>query len=93
MGVELEFFRTQHRHREVSEQGEGDEHDEDGFHDGGRLEGFAAVRVSAAGDEEGHEEEKEDEVVHGMRMLIRNHHARSPDLAELRAGLKPSIIH
>jgi hypothetical protein len=31
-GRGLELFRTQHRHREISEQGEGDEPDEDGFH-------------------------------------------------------------
>ena len=58
MEGELEFFRTQHRHREVGEQGEGDEPDEDGIHVGGQLEGFAAVGVSAAYDEEGHEEEE-----------------------------------
>jgi hypothetical protein len=32
MEGELEFFRTQHRHRQVGEQGKGDEPDEDGFH-------------------------------------------------------------
>lgn len=88
MMVELEFFRTQHRHREISEQGEGNESDEDGFHGGRWLESFAAVSVSAADDEEGHEEEEVDEVVHGVGMLIHYHHAHSTDHAELREGLQ-----
>jgi len=75
MVVELEFFRTQHRHREVGEQGKGDEPDDDGFHGGGRLECFAAFGVKPADDKEGDGDTEVDEVVHGVRMLIHRHDA------------------
>ncbi len=67
MVVELESFRTQHRHREVGEQGEGDEPDEDGFHGGGRLEGFAAVDIEPGEDEKDGGDAEVEEVVHGVR--------------------------
>jgi hypothetical protein len=73
MMVELEFFRTQHRHREVSEQGEGDEPDEDGFHGGGWLERFAAFGVKPADDEEGGGDAEVEEVVHDDIPCLETH--------------------
>jgi hypothetical protein len=66
MNFVLEFFRTQHRHHEVGEQGEGDEPDEDGFRGRVWLKGFAAACVEAAEDEAGHCEAEVDEIVHGV---------------------------
>jgi hypothetical protein len=63
---ELKFFRTQHRHHEVGEQGEGDEPDEDGFHGAGGLEGFTATGIEPGEDEAGHCEAEVDEIVHGV---------------------------
>jgi len=68
--IELEFFRTQHRHGEVGEQGEGDESGEEGFHGGGWLEGFAALGVNAADDEEGDEDGEVDEVDHEFIPIV-----------------------
>jgi hypothetical protein len=62
----LEFFRPDHGHEEVEEQKQGDEADDDGFHGGGRLEGFAAVGVRTADDEKGQKGGEADEVVHGV---------------------------
>ena len=69
MEGELEFFRTQHRHREVSEQGKGDEPDKDGFHGDGRLEGFAAVDIEPGEDEKDGGDTEVEEVVHDDSIL------------------------
>jgi hypothetical protein len=81
-----EFFRTEHRHREVNEQGEGDEPDEDGFH-GFQLEGCAAVGVKPADDEEGGGDAEEDEVVHSGSMFVERQAER-----ELKHGLEASKL-
>jgi hypothetical protein len=62
--VELEFFRTQHRHREVGEQGECDESGENGLHGRGWLQAFAPVDVVRGEDEEGGGDTEVDEIVH-----------------------------
>lgn len=68
--IELEFFRTQHRHCEVDKKSKGDESGEEGFHGGGWLEGFAALGVNAADDEEGNEDEEVDEVDHEFIPIV-----------------------
>ena len=70
MAVGSEFFRTQHRHRQVGEQGQGDEPDEEGFHGVGRLEIFTAARVGGTDDKEGHQGGEEDEVDHDAPILV-----------------------
>ena len=55
----------------------------------GVLEGFAAVGVKSADDEEGDGDAEVDEVSHGVRMLFRRHDACSTHPAELKAGLVP----
>lgn len=53
----------------------------------GGSEGFAAVGVKPADDEEGQKKAEVDEVSHGVRMLIHSHDVRSSCSAELKAGL------
>jgi hypothetical protein len=51
----LEFFRMDHGHEEVAEQGEGDEPDEDGFH------GFVGLERSAETDIKNRRHEQRDD--------------------------------
>jgi hypothetical protein len=62
-----EFFGTEDGHDQVSEAGESDEADEDGFHGSGRGESAHPVAKPDVGGREGEKcegEREENEVVH-----------------------------
>jgi hypothetical protein len=69
-GADSEFLRAEHGNDEVEEGGEGDQADEEVFHDGwgkaGLADLFAEVGVGEGEGEEGDREAEIDEVgVHG----------------------------
>jgi hypothetical protein len=70
----LKVFRAKDGDDQVNETSEGDQTDEDGFHDGRTVEKrnaygsahfFAENGVSRAEDEKGHGDGDKDEIVHG----------------------------
>lgn len=88
-----EFFRMNHGHEEVAEEGEGDEPDDDGFHGGGGSERGAETGVDCAEGEEGRVAGEEEEVGHGFNgQVIQSSHERCRRVANGRVeGVKNAL--
>jgi hypothetical protein len=86
MVMELEFLWLDHGHEEVGEEAQGDQSNDEVFHDDAWLELLAEAHVKRADDEEG-SSDAEVEVVHGLLHFVRCQDARSSDPAQLRATL------
>jgi hypothetical protein len=61
----LEFFRPDHRHKQVDEEQQGDDPDDDGFHKV-LLKPVAKAHVKSAHDEKQEHDADVDEVAHKL---------------------------
>ncbi len=70
--VRSEFFRANHRHEEVDEEGKGDQPDDEIFHGRGLLVEFGAEDgVKAASQKERGHDDEIDEIIHTLSFVPR----------------------